>query len=566
MALLKKNDKKPPLTVRWRTGAVGSGKRPHQIEKPAPCRTHCPIGSDMRGALSLIARRDRFGLSEPEAFDTAWRLVVETNPLPAVLGRVCPSPCEENCNRREKDEAVALGALERFLGDWGIERGLALDRIPGVARSLKSVAVVGAGPGGLSCAYQLARRGHDVTIYEGHPEAGGMLRYGVPSYRLSRATLDAEVHRILSLGVSFKPSVRVGSDVPFEELRRGHDAVFMAIGAHRGRGLALRDHHDGDVLSGIEFLRRVNSSAPPQVVEPVVVVGDGETAIDVARVANRLARSSGPSGGVAPAISLLRAHRQDEADLSALLEEGIDVVYGVMPTGVQRGETGGVVAIETQPARLGDPGPDGLRLPVPLSGDARVFAASTIIAAVSQVPDWDGLGAFEGAGRIDVDEWGRTHVEGVWSGGDSVVLGIVAESVGQGLRAAQSIDASLRGFTLAPPSRRQPVSTGRVKLRLYDAKPRSSEHRLTPWESLHNPLAEIEQGVSRQQVTYEASRCLGCGTCIGCERCWLYCTPGCFARTPNPAPGAPAFSLALAKCDGCNKCADECPTGFIEMV
>jgi NADPH-dependent glutamate synthase beta subunit-like oxidoreductase len=565
--LLKKVDKKPVFRGASRhVGPRGSGRRPRQIEKPAPCRTHCPIETDMRGALALVARRERHGLSECDALDAAWRLVVETNPFPAVLGRVCPRPCEEGCNRREKDEAVALGALERFIGDWGLERGLALERIPAVVPSRKSVAIVGAGPAGLSCAYQLVRRGHEVTVYEQHPEPGGMLRYGVPSYRLSRSVLNAEMERLVRAGVVLKLAARVGSDLGFEELQRRHDAVFVAIGAHRGRRLTLDGSGDRGVLSGVEFLRRAHSSPPPTLVDPVVVVGDGETAVDVARVARRLGRDGRSGGNGHASVTLLRAQRPDESDLSMLSEEGIEVEYEVAPVCVDHDEGGALVGVETQKAFLGEPGPDGLRLPAVIGGDRRVFPAATVIAAVSQVPDWGGLGLFEGASRIDVDDWGRTNLEGVWSGGDSIALGIVAESVGQGARAARSIDAHLSGIALGPSIRRQPVSTGRVKLPLYESKPRSSQHRLTPRESLHNPVAEIEQGITRQQVSYEASRCLGCGTCVGCERCWLYCTPGCFERVPHPAPGEPYFSVSLAKCDGCDKCAEGCPSGFIEMI
>jgi len=221
--------------------------------------------------------------------------------------------------------------------------------------------------------------------------------------------------------------------------------------------------------------------------------------------------------------------------------------------------------VRTKPAQLGPPGPDGLRLPVVLGGPEEDVPATTLIAAVSQVPDWQGLGLFDGGRGIEVDEWGRTPLGDVWSGGDSVVLGIVAESVGQGLRSARSIDAELRGAPLGERPARQPVSTGRVKLALYEAKGRSSRQRLTPQESLDNLLAEIDQGITQEQVFYESGRCLGCGACTACERCWMFCTPGCFSRNRQPEPGGPHFALSVPMCDGCGKCADECPSGFIEM-
>ncbi len=565
MGLLKKPKKTAlPVAGRWKTvGYGGSSLRPRQAEKPPPCRTNCPIGNDARGAMALLARREAYGLSEADALDQAFCLLTTTNPFPAVLGRVCPHPCERHCNRSEKDDAVAVAAVERFIGDWGIDRGLDLALPDDALSTGKSVAIVGAGPGGLSCAYQLLRRGHAVTVFEANPLAGGMLRYGVPAYRLSRSVLDAEIGRLLRLGLTLECGARVGADVSLEQLRDTHDAVFVAIGAHRSRRLEVSGELGGDVLSGIEFLRLAHSAAPLSMGDRVAVVGDGQTAVDVARVANRLGMAAG-NGGCS--VTLVRAHGRDEQDLAELAVEGIRVVYEATPIAVERDDGGRVMTVKTQRACLGPPGPDGLRLPVGLGEPAEDVPATSLIAAVSQVPDWKGLGLFDGARGVEVDEWGRTPLGDVWSGGDSVALGFVAESVGQGLRSARSIDAELRGVPLGRRSERQPVSTGRVKLGLYPAKVRSSRHRLTPQEGLDNLSAELDQGITQQQVFYEAGRCLGCGACTGCERCWMFCTPGCFSRRTKVEPGEPDFALSLPMCDGCGKCADECPSGFLEMV
>ncbi len=512
--------------------------------------------------MGLLARGERQGLTEAHALDEAWRLLTATNPFPAVLGRVCPHPCEQHCNRGEKDEPVAIAAFERFVGDWGIERNLELTPLAGAVTGSRSIAVVGAGPGGLSCAYHLSRQGHLVTVYESLPQPGGMLRYGVPSYRLSRSVLDAEIARLSRLGVVLRCGVNVGGDLSFEDLRRSHDAVFVAIGAHRGRRLEVSGEDGHGVHSGVEFLRLAHSVAGMSVGERIVIAGDGETAIDAARVANRLGRAKAGPGSK---VTLVRALARREQDLDELGQEGIEVVYEAAPVSIERGDGGHVVAVSIQRARLGAPDADGVRLPVRLDGPVSELPADMLIAAVSQVPDWEGLGLLGSPARVEVDDWGRTSREGVWSGGDSIVLGIVAQSIGQGLRAAQSMHAHLCESPLPECVRRQPVSTGRVKLGLYDSKPRSSGHRLTPLESLHNHSAEVEQGITRQQVVYEAGRCLGCGACIGCERCWMFCTPGCFSRSSQPSRAKTQFPLSLDKCDGCDKCAAECPSGFIEM-
>ena len=563
MAVLKKTRKKP-IGSRWRTvGSHRSSQRPHQIEKPAPCGASCPSGNNVRGAMAVVSQRKKLGLSEEEALDEAWRLITATNPFPAVLGRICPHPCERHCNRNEKDDAVAVAGFERFVGDWGIARKLELQRLSCSNPTSKSVAVVGGGPGGLSCAYQLARRGHSVTVYEAYPDPGGILRYGVPTHRLSKAVLDAEINRLRELDITIHCNVQVGSQISFDHLRRSFQALFVAIGAHRGRRLDVPGEEGSDVFSGIDFLRRTNTNGQQCSGPRVVVVGDGQTATDVARVANRLGRAARDPHFV---VTLLRSHTQAEQNLRELAEEGVLVEYEAVPTAILREKNGKIRSLTAQRARLSEPRSDGLRLPIPIEGSSLSISADTVIAAVSQCPDWEGLGLCENSGRLKVDDWGKTPVQGVWSGGDNIMLGIAAESIGQGLNAAVSMDAFLCGRSEPQRNKRQPVSTGRVKLDLYDPKTRSSQHRLTPQESLHNLSAEIEQGITRQQALYEAERCLSCGCCFGCESCWLYCTPGCFSKAPQPSIGEPYFNVSLATCDGCRKCADMCPSGFIEML
>ncbi|HET9752831.1 MAG TPA: FAD-dependent oxidoreductase, partial [Myxococcales bacterium] len=274
MGLLKKSEKPKPLKSHG-GGAPGvSAQRPQQVQKPAPCLVGCPAGNDVRGWLNLISQRTRTGTSLESALDAAFAVLAATNPLPAVLGRVCPHPCEDGCNRKDKDGAVAINSVERFLGDWALERKLPL---PAMREERKEkIAVVGAGPAGLSCAYQLARRGYAVTIFESLPEPGGMLRYGIPDYRLPRGVLAAEIARIAALGVEIRCGVKVGADVPFEQIEREHDAVFVAIGAHRGKRIGIEGEDGPGVCTGTAFLRQVAMGTPPPVGKRVAVIGGGD--------------------------------------------------------------------------------------------------------------------------------------------------------------------------------------------------------------------------------------------------------------------------------------------------
>ncbi|HFB97750.1 MAG TPA: FAD-dependent oxidoreductase, partial [Bryobacterales bacterium] len=368
---LFKAKKKPKLKV----VSVGveeiSPLRPRYVEKTAPCIANCPAGTDIRDWLVQVAQYESYGRTREQAYEVAWEKIAEVNPFPAVCGRVCPHPCEDNCNRRLKDGAVSVNALERFIGDFGIEKGLKLKKLTDEKHPEK-IAVVGAGPAGLSCAYQLARRGYSVTVFESFPKPGGMLRYGIPKYRLPREVLDAEIQRILDLGVELKTNFTIGKDMPFEELRKQYQAIFVGIGAHEGYRLGVPGEDAPNVLTGTAFLNRVNSGEKVEVGKKVVVIGGGDTAIDAARVSKRLG---------ADVTILYRRTRKEmpaiDAEVDGALEEGVKIEFLAAPTEILLGEDGRARGLKCIRMELGEPDSSGRRRPIPKPGTEFEVEADT---------------------------------------------------------------------------------------------------------------------------------------------------------------------------------------------
>jgi NADPH-dependent glutamate synthase beta subunit-like oxidoreductase len=359
--------------------------RPAQVEKAAPCQVGCASVGDVRGWIGAVAQRHRNGHTEEEAFTAAWRILTDANPFPGVLGRVCPHPCQTDCNRSFKDGAVAINAMERFLGDWAIENGLGFEPLSS-DRHPESIGVIGAGPSGLSFAYQMARRGYGVTVYERNEEAGGMLRYGVPDYRLPPAVLDAEIARILDLGVDLETHVSIGRDIDIEELRDRHDILYLGIGAQAGRLLGLPDEEGRGVFTGIDYLGRVNRGERVDLGSTVVVIGGGNTAVDAARVARRAG---------ADVTILYRRTRAEmpavESEIDEAIREGATIEFLAAPIEVTRRADGTVQHLTAQRMVLGAPDPDGRRRPEAVSGSEFTVPADTIITAVSQQPEQETL-------------------------------------------------------------------------------------------------------------------------------------------------------------------------------
>ena len=576
MGLLKKKKKKKGAVLRF-TGGGGSGSeisplRPQAVDKLPPCVGECPSGNDVRGWLTAIAQREKQGLSLEEAFDRAWMIEVETNPFPAVMGRVCPHPCETACNRTYKDDAVAINSVERTIGDWGIQRKLELPKLDGEGPFEEKIAVVGAGPSGLSCAYQLARRGYKVTVFDAFDKPGGMLRYGIPAYRLPRAALDAEIQRILDSGVELKSNVSVGKDVTLDELREQYAAVFVGIGAHSGKLMGIPGEEGPGVFTGTEFLNKANSGEDVGLGQKVVMVGGGDTAIDAARVSLRLGPDAAAvSRRMGAEVTIL--YRRTRAEMPAIereieeaLEENIKIEYLAAPVKVIRDGDGKISKLAVQRMELGEPDDSGRRRPVPIEGDVYEMETDTLVLAVSQAPDWSTLGGgIETKGSwLEVDEWGRTGMEGVWSGGDTLTLGLATISIGQGRAAAESIHAKLRGTEPRVDSTRPGIGKDRLQLDWYPDQARANRTVLAPEKRLARPMDEMDLGITQEDAIEETARCFSCGLCFGCENCWMYCQNNCFKKTKQLQPGH-YYDVDLGTCDGCKKCAEECPCGFLEL-
>jgi len=556
--LVKKKKKKLGL---GRVSAAPDGRetspyRPKFVPKAPPCVDACPNANDIRKVLRTIADTEGYERSYDESFREAWGLVTARNPLPATCGRVCPHACESACNRTEVDGAVSINAIERFIGDYGINHGLELARVSDETRDEK-VAIVGSGPAALSCAYQLASRGYSVTIFEAFSKPGGMLRYGIPRYRLPAEILDTEIQKILDLGVSLRCNTTVGADVPYEDLKRDFQAVFVAIGAHRGLKLRVDGEDASNVFSGTQFLNKVNSGETVDLGDKVIVIGGGDTAIDAARVARRLGANT----------TILYRRTIDEMpaideEIEGAKEEGVTIEFLAAPVKIHRanGEATGMSCIRME---LGEPDASGRRRPVPIEGSEFDVEATAIIAAISQEPDFTGLEMLRMAPDwIKVDETGQTADSGTFAGGDVLDLGLATTAISQGRMAAESIVRGLTGESSGIVETLPIVKHTEMNLTYYEKAPRHEPADIPVEQRLSDGEAEVRQSLTEEDVIAEAKRCMSCGQCYDCGNCWSYCQDQAVVK---PLVKGEAYKLKLEVCQGCKKCAEECPCGYVEL-
>lgn len=447
--------------------ASWSHKCPTYVQASPPCQASCPSGEDIRGYLQIVngVEKPPKGMAWQEY---AWRRLTEANPFPSVMGRVCPAPCESGCNRNEVEDHVGINSIEHFLGDYANAHGLRYEAPR--AKTGKKVAVLGGGPAGLSCAFQLARKGHSVTIFDEHEFLGGMMRYGIPGFRTPRTVLDSEIRRILDLGVEARLKCRVGTDIKLEQIRATFDAVFLGMGAQSGRSLPTPDSEAPNVVTATAFLRAFNDGRMRHVGKRVVVVGGGDTSIDVATVARRLGHIThanptdveGAIGGrVAHDVAQASAKQGAEVTLTSVfavdkmqaqrheveqaLAEGIDIRGGLSPVGIVRGPDGRATALRVAQCEAKFV---GQRLQIDVKpGTEREIPADLIVSAIGQAVDFRGLEEFDnGKGAVNTDRnYQVAGKPGTFAGGDVIRPHLLTTAIGHGAIAAEGIDRYLRG-------------------------------------------------------------------------------------------------------------------------
>jgi NADPH-dependent glutamate synthase beta subunit-like oxidoreductase len=506
MGLLKKNKKKKKLVVvsRGAASTKTSSARPRQVLKQPPCGGECPSGTKIRLWLQAIAQRDKLGYAEEEAFTKAWNILVETNPFPAVMGRVCPHPCETGCNRDAKDEPVGINACERFIGDWALDQKLPLTKLTDDKRD-ESIGVIGAGPAGLSFAYQMARRGYPVTVYEKTDKPGGMVYWGIPFYRQPADVLEAEVQRIADLGVEIKYNCAVGNDISVADIKAAHKAIYLAVGAHKGRLLRVEGEDGPGVFTGTDYLHKLNAGETVDVGDKVVVIGGGDTAIDAARGARRAG---------AEVTILYRRTREEmpaiDSEIEDAIKEDVKVEYLVAPVEIKR-DGDKVTGVRVQKMELGEPDASGRRRPVPIEGSEYDIEVTAVVAAISQEPEMDALSEIYPEGPwVETDKTWKAG-DNLWAGGDVTNLGLATIAIGQGHMAAAHVHAALSGEPIQKPDL-PPIPKERLKLEIEEVYPSAPavkpDHRPVE-EWLTKPDEEIALGIDKEQFLAETARCLG---------------------------------------------------------
>ena len=523
---------------RPRAGHVRS-RRPLYLDLLPPCNAGCPAGENIQSWLEHV---------EAGRYEEAWRALVVDNPLPAIHGRICYHPCESVCNRAELDSAVSIHSVERFLGDLALERGWAFPPPP--AGSGKRVLVVGSGPSGLSAAYHLARLGHEVEIRDAGADPGGMMRYGIPAYRLPREVLDAEVRRIEAMGVRITGGHLV-EDLAAERREGGFDAVFVAVGAHLSKRVDIPARDAGRIVDALSFLRSVASGERPVIGRRVAVYGGGNTAMDAARTARRLG-----------ADDALIVYRRTRAQMPAHEEEAEDAER----EGVRINWLRTITAFDGPTLTVEAMELDETGFPQP-TGRFEELAADTIILALGQDTDTTFLRAVPGVeftrdGTVVVSSSMMTGSPGVFAGGDMVPAErTVTVGVGHGKKAARHIDGWLRGVVSAPAPKHEKAEFDQLHLWYFGDAARRRQPELAP-EARISGFGEVVGGLSVVEASYEAGRCLSCGNCFECDGCLGACPEDAVIKLGVGS----RYRFDYDLCTGCGTCFEQCPVHAIEMV
>jgi NADPH-dependent glutamate synthase beta subunit-like oxidoreductase/Pyruvate/2-oxoacid:ferredoxin oxidoreductase delta subunit len=553
----------------FKTGSWGT-RLPEHEEKLSPCRDSCPAGEDIPAYVALARAGDLKG---------AFVTLTQENPLPAVCGRVCYHPCEGDCLRGGQEGAVAVHRIERYVGDFGL-RNLSFPRPESESR--KSVAIVGSGPAGLSCAYHARRLGLKVTIFEAEKVLGGMLRLGIPAYRLPRDVLHKSIQMILDMGIATRTGFRLGEKSTWKALD-SFDAVFLALGAHEPMMPTVAGMYHPKVMSGLRFLKEVNRDGREEIAGPVAVMGGGNTAMDAARVSLRLG---------AEATIIYRRSRQEmpasSEEVSDALREGVSLVECALPLAIKCSDGGlKVTCVRTEPQGQDE---SGRKRYVPRAGSEFEVEVSTFIIGTGQ-----SVGVPEEAGPVSITPEGipvapDLHAgSGKYYAGGDIIAGPrrVCDAIGSGKLAALSIHARLNGLDMeslrsrgqigrgptfsmgehlrgdeAPhPRMKRLVQLEEVKPEWFEPSDRIEPSKLSVEAAVHG-FEEVVSDVDDEEFSNACNRCFSCGTCTSCDRCYLYCPE---VSMMPPRHSGEGYEGNSEYCKGCGVCAAVCPRGVMTM-
>jgi 2-oxoacid:acceptor oxidoreductase delta subunit (pyruvate/2-ketoisovalerate family) len=519
------------LTGNWRT------MKPVYVDRLPPCNHACPAGENIQAWLSLAEEKD---------YEAAWRRIMEDNPMPAIHGRVCYHPCESACNRGQLDEPVGIRAVERFLGDLAIKERW---HVPCAPSTGKKVLIVGAGPSGLSAAYHLTRMGHQATIYDTSEKAGGMMRYGIPAYRLPRDIVDAEVGRMEAMGLTIRLNTKV-EDLDAAIQEGGFHAAFLAVGAHLARRIDIPGFDVKRILDAATFLRSMESESPIKIGRRLAVYGGGNTAIDVARTAERLGAET------------VIIYRRGEAYAPAFKEE----IAEARDEGVRFQWLRSLAKGDDRTLALEVMELDEHSKPKP-TGRFETVEADTVVLALGQRADTGFLRNVTGVhlrddGTVEVDDRLMTGHSGLFAGGDMVPgEQSVSTATGHGKLAARHIDAYLRGTHYRKFPSHPPAGFARLNTWYYtDAE--QSKQPVLALARRRESFEEMIGGLESDTALLEARRCLSCGNCFECDNCYAVCPDNAVIKLG----AGNRFSINYDYCKGCGLCAEECPCGAIDMI
>ena len=528
----------PATSLAYHTGTWRT-ERPVYVELAPPCSLACPSGEDIRSWLGSVQEGE-------EGLEKAWRRIVAANPLPAVMGRICYHPCQTACNRAELDEEVGINAVERFLGDHAIAQGWALPAP--AAASGRRVLVVGSGPAGLAAAYHLRQLGHEAVVREAAAEPGGMMRYGIPAYRLPRDVLAAEIRRIEDTGV------RIECSTPVTDLAAAQaefDAVVLTVGAGVARNVEIPAVSAGTMLDAIDVLRDVAEGRQPLLGRRVAVYGGGNTAMDAARTARRL--------GAQDAVVVYRRTREQMPAHPTELEEAIGEGVRVQWLSTIAQVDGPRLTIERM--ELDEDGrPHG-------TGEFEELDADAVLLAVGQDADLslltgvDDIAVEDGVMKVDESTM-MTGRLGVFAAGDvSPGSRTATYAIGRGARAAKAVDAYLAARTLPAEPPQREATADRLTTWYYSDAPKQHRERLEAARRVTG-FEEVQAGLDAEHAVFEARRCMSCGLCFECDNCFGMCPDDAIRKL---GPGM-RYEIDYDYCKGCGICAEECPCGAIDMI